>query len=477
MSTLLIAINNVKRIHFNVSIGLGLIYEHLIENGYSASCVNYFIDQSFESVFVEKSGDIPELVDLPAILLMLRNARHQETNLLRGIRCLHKKQKNNLYYLESKIKSLDLADIDIVGFSIYSLSFMYSIYCALLLRRKKPNIRVVFGGYHVSLSLIVRNFLLNAGIADIAVIGDGSEPMLRIVKGEVQKGIVHGAFKCKVLSPVRYYMQTSSPVKSYMMMTSVGCPFQCRFCASDREYVEHDLAVFSKEATLLMEKVKVEQLHLVDDEINASVERALLVCETMRTFGIPWSCFLTPTNITKELALRLKESGCNRVFLGADSFSDKRLRFINKPTTEQKNIEAITMLADQGLRITVSLILGFPNESRQERSHNIQVYKKIKKRYGKQVYACISVFKVYPGAYFYTHPEKSGIRLTYWPKKYHRIVPELEHIIRSAPKGYRPVHTNIKSAIRLMKRFNNYIPEHKLDKKNCTFEVHASELC
>lgn len=474
MDIVLIAINNAKRIYFNSSVGLGIIYEYLAQQGYRPECVNYFIDLSHEFYFIEYSGYVPELIDLPAILIMLNNFRNKKCDLLKGINCLTHVQFKNLKYLKDSFDKMIVQDNGIFGFSVLSVSFLYSVYCALLLRRKNPKIKIVFGNYHVSLSQHVRDFLLNSGIADVVVIGDGCESMLRIAKGEFSNGVACGEFRKKIVWPLDYYARLNFTNDNYMSLTSVGCPLKCYFCASNRENVLYDLHEFEEYLKELVARIKVKSIHLVDDEINPSLGRAMQVCETMKKIAIPWSCFLTPCNISKELAISLRDSNCSRVFVGTDSFSNERLKYINKPTTEEQNLKALYTLAEQGLKFTVSSILGFPYESKKERMKTVDVYNSIKRRFGNQVYACFSLFKVNPGSYFYNNASTYGIKFLYWKRAYQEIPRELRDIVESTPERFCIPDSDRGQAIRIMKKFNNFVSE---DRSKMYFrEVHLHNV-
>lgn len=459
MGIVLIAINNAKRIYFNSSVGLGIIYEYLAQHGHKPECINYFIDLSHEFYFIEYSGYVPELIDLPAALIMLKNFQKKDCDLLKGITSLTRIQLKNLKNLRDSFDRIPVPDNSVFGFSVLSVSFLYSIYCALLLRKRNPNVKIVFGNYHVSLSQHVRDFVLKSGIADIVVIGDGCEPMLRIARGEISQGVVTGEFRKNIIWPLDYYTRLDFTNGNYMSMTSVGCPLRCYFCASNRENVLYSLQDFEEYLKKLVVKIKVRSIHLVDDEINPSLSRAIQVCGIMKKIGIPWSCFLTPQNITKELAVSLKDSSCSRVFVGTDSFCDERLKYINKPTTAEQNLRSLYALAEQGLRFTVSSILGFPYETKKERKLTVEVYNNIKKRFGKQVYACFSLFKVTPGSYFYSNAAAYGIKFLYWKDAFQEIIPELRDIVRATPERFCIPQSNRNQAIRIMKKFNNFVSE------------------
>ena len=71
-----------------------------------------------------------------------------------------------------------------------------------------------------------------------------------------------------------------------------------------------------------------------------------------------------PDDITPELASLLYSLGVNRVSMGAQTFSDKRLAFIHRRHKAYQVKEAVVNLRNAGIRnISIDLMFGFPDET------------------------------------------------------------------------------------------------------------------
>lgn len=71
-----------------------------------------------------------------------------------------------------------------------------------------------------------------------------------------------------------------------------------------------------------------------------------------------------PDDITPELASLLYSLGVNRVSMGAQTFSDKRLAFIHRRHKAYQVKEAVENLRNVGIRsISIDLMFGFPDET------------------------------------------------------------------------------------------------------------------
>lgn len=71
-----------------------------------------------------------------------------------------------------------------------------------------------------------------------------------------------------------------------------------------------------------------------------------------------------PDDVTSELATRMAALGVNRVSLGAQTFSDTRLRFIRRRHNAAEVDKAVNTLRNAGINnISIDLMFGFPNEN------------------------------------------------------------------------------------------------------------------
>ena len=80
-----------------------------------------------------------------------------------------------------------------------------------------------------------------------------------------------------------------------------------------------------------------------------------------------------PDDVTEEFACMIASLPVNRVSMGAQTFSQERLRFLRRRHTAEQVTEAVSRLRRAGIRnISVDLMYGFPNETMTEWEHDIQ---------------------------------------------------------------------------------------------------------
>lgn len=79
-----------------------------------------------------------------------------------------------------------------------------------------------------------------------------------------------------------------------------------------------------------------------------------------------------PDDVTEELARALPTLGVNRVSMGAQTFNDERLRFLNRRHTAAQVQQAVQQLRDAGIdNISIDLMYGFPDETLTDWEHDI----------------------------------------------------------------------------------------------------------
>lgn len=97
------------------------------------------------------------------------------------------------------------------------------------------------------------------------------------------------------------------------------------------------------------------------------LEELLKSCYKMLDEGGEFTIECNPDDVTEKLAEMLKRNGVNRVSLGIQSFSDTRLKQINRRHSAEKAREAVKLLKEAGIEnISIDLMFGFPGETIEE---------------------------------------------------------------------------------------------------------------
>ena len=94
-------------------------------------------------------------------------------------------------------------------------------------------------------------------------------------------------------------------------------------------------------------------------------------CTTTAPIEVTMEC--NPDDVTEEFALSLRSLPINRISMGAQTFSDERLRFLRRRHTADEVETAVKRLRDVKIKnISVDLMFGFPNETLEEWEEDIE---------------------------------------------------------------------------------------------------------
>jgi len=163
-----------------------------------------------------------------------------------------------------------------------------------------------------------------------------------------------------------------NPVTS--MVTSLGCPYKCKFCACKN----FQPVQIRKARKLIDEMIQVEDMGiksiLFQDELfTMSANRIKDICSLMIRDGIQlkWS-IRSRANLVNENALSMmKEAGCFNVHLGIESGTDKILNKMGKKLNIKTIEESVKMIKKIGLNCTASFMLGYLDETEDDINNTI----------------------------------------------------------------------------------------------------------
>ena len=137
---------------------------------------------------------------------------------------------------------------------------------------------------------------------------------------------------------------------------------------------------------------------------------------------LPWDCQTRVDQVSRELFAKMRKAGCQQVFFGVESGCQKILDAVNKRTSIEQNREAIKMAKDAGLFVTVSVIIGYPGETRKTLKQTLDFIRKAKP---DDAYLCVAT--PYPGTELRVLVEEKGWKMSSDWTLYDTINPVFEN--------------------------------------------------
>ncbi len=165
----------------------------------------------------------------------------------------------------------------------------------------------------------------------------------------------------------------------YPLMTSLGCPFGCSYCACRRRSVQfRSISHCLKELEIAKREWKIKQFMVIDDCFNADPNRAGEFSKAVSRLGLTWmaSNGLRADYFDEELGNFMYQSGCRRVAFGLESTDDTVLTRIGKGEDFDKIRTAVLKAKEIFDFVNVFLILGLPGSSYETDRKSIEWVKK-----------------------------------------------------------------------------------------------------
>ena len=158
--------------------------------------------------------------------------------------------------------------------------------------------------------------------------------------------------------------------------TAKSCPFACAFCGFPEragKYLYLEVDQVEKELNAIRDVGTITTVTFLDDTFNVPKGRFKEMLRMMirNRYGFKWNCFYRSDHGDEEAIELMGQAGCEGVFLGVESGSDRILQLMNKTARRKDYLKAIPLLRAAGISTYASLIIGFPGEMAETVSETI----------------------------------------------------------------------------------------------------------
>ncbi len=311
---------------------------------------------------------------------------------------------------EKKLKDAVLT-ADVVGITIVTSLLPSAIGIIKLIKKIKPQIKVIIGGPHCTL---VPQEALKETQADICVQGDGEKVITSIKKailGEISFSEIPGIYyrennKIRKGPPLELIKDldaipfpTRDPIKKYnygkeynpkikkgeftSIITSRGCPFKCKFCSRNSICMK---TYRTRSVKNVLEEIK--ELHkggykyiaFVDDSFLCNKKKAHEIFDGIIREQLYIKIIIFGVRVDaadEELFQKMKKAGVTHVYFGLESGNQDVLDFYNKKVTLDKIRYAVNLSHRIGFFNVGSFILGAPFETKEHFERTIKFAKSL----------------------------------------------------------------------------------------------------
>ena len=190
--------------------------------------------------------------------------------------------------------------------------------------------------------------------------------------------------------------------REHEIYTIRGCPFTCDFCADRRlwggKVRRRSIESVIEEIRQIKDTYKVDLLVIVDGTFTYDRRYLHAFCNALINLqlNIPWACTARYDTLDEESLKLMKRARCSILFFGLESGSDRVLKDIHKRITVEDIIRVSKMTHDVGIMSINSIIMGMPNETKEDMEETMELMQKI-----KADFVDISSFVPLPGTPLY----------------------------------------------------------------------------
>jgi radical SAM superfamily enzyme YgiQ (UPF0313 family) len=338
---------------------------------------------------------------------------------------------------------------------------LYGLEASIMARKISPNTVTVWGGVHPT--LMPRSTLRNA-LIDIVVRDQGEVPFAMLLQAlaknrrtdlrklpslsfidggtyvetpllketknrldqfpELPYDLLRAGVETYVGSQGRF---ADPETRSLIVITSVGCPYRCEYCAMPGMESTRAVTAESPDFTVrriakLVEKYNINAIAFHDEEFMVNPKRIIAIAERIvseiggRKTGFRWWCQTRMDSMDhlanwkgKNYLPLLAESGLESFQPGIESGSNRILEMIQKQETAEEFIRVNLMLAQYDeFKPLYNFMVGFPTETIAEMKQTLRLAEQMVDENPHAMIAGVYIVVPYPGTEIYDKALKAG---------------------------------------------------------------------
>ena len=179
-----------------------------------------------------------------------------------------------------------------------------------------------------------------------------------------------------------YVKESIRHIPSIPVITSMGCPYWCEFCAvgsRDRgiKYRLRSPENVAEDIKYLKDTYGIGGVNFQDDLLVVSRQRITELCRVLKPLNVIWDGQARAEQVDYDLLKLMKDAGCVSIGVGVETGSPKMLKAMNKQTTVDNIENAVRSAQKLDLGLKIQLIFGFPGESRETVQETVDMFKRL----------------------------------------------------------------------------------------------------
>jgi radical SAM superfamily enzyme YgiQ (UPF0313 family) len=168
---------------------------------------------------------------------------------------------------------------------------------------------------------------------------------------------------------------------SVSLITARGCPYSCKWCSHAvygythrRRSPEH----VADELQMIIDTYTPDMVWYADDVFTIHKTWFFKYAEQLkqRDIRIPFETISREDRLNEDIIKTLAGMGCFRIWIGAESGSQKILDAMNRKTKAERVREMVQMLQKYGIEAGMFIMLGYDGEEMQDLEESVDLLKR-----------------------------------------------------------------------------------------------------
>jgi len=334
--------------------------------------------------------------------------------------------------------------------SSYIGSVFFSMLLARELKRRRPDLPVVFGGPGCGPEPVAR-LLLATGWLDACVIGEGEETAVELVAAlEANSPITAIPGVATLEDGELVYLRRpnlgletlttpdfdglpypGANLRTYLVKgkrpflpvsTSRGCTLRCAFCSEAgmwKGFRRRDPAVIVAELEELEARWGIRNFFFNDSLLNSSEAWLAELCDALSASPVDFEldfAYLQARNLSTPTIQKLAEAGFKHVNFGVESGSPGVLSEMGKRTEVTEIRRILKDVVDAGIYCSFGILVNFPGETRDQIWETFDLVSTLQRELSPDQQDSLFCYdgswtRVEPHSLMYTMPKRFGITI------------------------------------------------------------------
>jgi radical SAM superfamily enzyme YgiQ (UPF0313 family) len=179
------------------------------------------------------------------------------------------------------------------------------------------------------------------------------------------------------------------------IVTNRGCPFSCSYCLANQvsglknRYRSVDNVL--GEIRECVQKHGIRNFLFRSDLFTQNKNWVIELCDRIveEKLDITWASNSRVDTVKPEVLAAMKRAGCWLIAFGVEKGSNEALEAINKKATVEQARVALAMTREAGIRRSIYILVGLPNDTRETIHQDIEFAKELDPDY-------LEIFYPYP---------------------------------------------------------------------------------